>query len=447
MTTTDRVLPFVLEQSSTTGTGTFTLSGAALNYRTFLTAFGGSAIAIYTAASSDYSKWEIGYGTVTGATLTRTLLVSSTGALVNFSGSTPFNVYIGSMAYVVNSMLRSHYSTSRPGWLPTMTFWLKDAGSNNVEFYLWDGTSDRKFLTINTSTGTVTYVNTPTLTGANTFTGANEFQSSTLKLTFIDAAGFGPIFYIFHDSSSPAPNDASSIIFRFRNSAAATKELVTISAVLETATAAAENAVLALYATTAGAAVQEALIGGTTGGISMGSPTGGRLGVGKLNALELRKNNVEPLYDIDTVAILEERNTGGTDAGTFTSGAWRTRNLNTETSDADALVTLSSGAMTLGAGTYFFEWAACGHFCGLHQTKLRNTSDSTTVGIGTSADSVAVDDMTISSGWAKVTIATSKVFELQHRCQTTRLTDGLGKAVNFDENNVYARVSIRKLAA
>ena len=52
-------------------------------------------------------------------------------------------------------------------------------------------------------------------------------------------------------------------------------------------------------------------------------------------------------------AIIAEQQSAGTEAGTFTSGAWRTRSLNTEITDPDGIVSLSSNGFTLQAGTYF----------------------------------------------------------------------------------------------
>lgn len=74
----------VQETSSTTGTGTLTLSGAASGYQSFSSAIGNGNTTYY--AISNGTDWEVGVGTVGSGTLSRdTVLESSNaGSLVDF---------------------------------------------------------------------------------------------------------------------------------------------------------------------------------------------------------------------------------------------------------------------------------------------------------------------------------------------------------------------------
>lgn len=145
--------------------------------------------------------------------------------------------------------------------------------------------------------------------------------------------------------------------------------------------------------------------------------------------------------------ILEEQQTSGTNGGTFTSGADRTRTLNTEVRDFFDLCTLSSNQFTLGAGTYAIRWSAPAYQVNSHQTLLYNVTDTAEVKRGTNAVANAgSQSQSLSVGLAIVTIASSKAFELRHRCQTTRSTDGLGLAGSFG-TEVYSRVEITKIAS
>jgi hypothetical protein len=76
----------VRETSTTTGTGAFALAGAAPGFRTFASGIGANVTA-YVATSG--SQWEVGIGTVSGASLSRDTVQGSSNAgnRVSWSGS------------------------------------------------------------------------------------------------------------------------------------------------------------------------------------------------------------------------------------------------------------------------------------------------------------------------------------------------------------------------
>jgi len=84
----------VQETTTTTGTGTVTLAGAATGYQSFA-AVGDGNSTYYTIAGG--AEWEVGIGTYTssGTTLSRTTVISSSnsGSLVTFSAGTK-NVFV-----------------------------------------------------------------------------------------------------------------------------------------------------------------------------------------------------------------------------------------------------------------------------------------------------------------------------------------------------------------
>lgn len=144
--------------------------------------------------------------------------------------------------------------------------------------------------------------------------------------------------------------------------------------------------------------------------------------------------------------LIRDEKSSTTNGGTFTSGAWRTRDLNTKPVD-EIGVTLSSNQFTLPAGTYDIVARAPAYFINTHKARLRNITDGTTVDEGTSEKSN--DDSTFSETSqesvirTRFTINESKTFEIQHQCQTTGSTNGFGIATTFStDNEIYTTVEI-----
>jgi hypothetical protein len=79
----------VQETTTTTGTGSLTLAGATVGHLSFDDEIGEATECVYLIElASDPSVWEISKGTLTGTTLTRTLVKSSTGSLIDWAAGT-----------------------------------------------------------------------------------------------------------------------------------------------------------------------------------------------------------------------------------------------------------------------------------------------------------------------------------------------------------------------
>jgi hypothetical protein len=155
-------------------------------------------------------------------------------------------------------------------------------------------------------------------------------------------------------------------------------------------------------------------------------------------------------------AIIADVKASNADGGTFTTGDWRTRDLNTELADADGIVSISSNQFTLQAGSYLIIFSAQAHEPNSHQTRLYNVTTSANVQVGQSMYGGASHGVTTASrGVARVTISGSTVFEIQHRCASTKTTFGLGVGTsgNMDwggsaatDGAIYCTVEIYKEA-
>jgi hypothetical protein len=128
----------VKESSVTTGTGTFTLDGAAIGYQTFSSAIGNGNTCYYTIASQTLNEWEVGIGTVGAGTLARTTILSSSnaGSLVTFSASTKdvFVTYPSEVSvYASNSPTATYILTGQGVGTPPV--WAVNAGATADDAY------------------------------------------------------------------------------------------------------------------------------------------------------------------------------------------------------------------------------------------------------------------------------------------------------------------------
>ena len=148
------------------------------------------------------------------------------------------------------------------------------------------------------------------------------------------------------------------------------------------------------------------------------------------------------------VGYLKDVKTSGTAGGTFTSGSYQTRTLNTTEGDFGLFGTLSSNQFSLSAGTYEIEASAPGFAVDAHKAIIYNITDAATELLGTSefADNAgATAHSTISRISGEITITTNKTFEVRHRAQTTQATIGFGNASTFGDDELYSVVKIRKI--
>lgn len=148
------------------------------------------------------------------------------------------------------------------------------------------------------------------------------------------------------------------------------------------------------------------------------------------------------------VAFIKDEKAASTDGGTFTSGAWQTRDLNTLSGDIAAVgVTLSSNQFTLPVGKYVIEAQAPGFYCQLHKAKLYNTTDSLDAIIGSSELTATTTSESLTYSFVKgvLTLTKSTTFELQHQCSITRATDGFGQNSNFSVVEVYSQIKITRM--
>lgn len=188
----------VREQSTTTGAGTFTLTGAVVGFQTFSSAIGNGNTTYYTISNPGTTEWEVGVGTVSAGQLARTTILSSSnaGSLVNFSAGTKdvFVTYpaeksvnedvagtvnITTLAAGTISATGAITSTVTTGTAPLVIASITKVNNLNVD--LLDGADWAAPPSIGSGTANAAAFTTISATGDVTFsgTGATKLQAST----------------------------------------------------------------------------------------------------------------------------------------------------------------------------------------------------------------------------------------------------------------------------
>ncbi len=154
-------------------------------------------------------------------------------------------------------------------------------------------------------------------------------------------------------------------------------------------------------------------------------------------------------------AVICDEKSAGSNGGAFTSGSWQTRDLNTEITDVDGIVSISSNEFVLSTGSYLLKWSAPACQVDMHQTRLYDVTGTASIISGSSenAESTmtgypAEDNKvaTKSVGFARVTVGAgvTNTYKIEHRCFVTRSDHGLGVGGNFGELERFTIVEIYK---
>lgn len=136
----------------------------------------------------------------------------------------------------------------------------------------------------------------------------------------------------------------------------------------------------------------------------------------------------------DAYVCVRDKKAQNTHGGTFTQGAWQTRDINDEHADTTDICSLAANQITLAAGSYRCLIIAPALSVVRHQARLYNITDAAILLMGLSAfanlEHTSTSPATIQG---RFTLAATKVLEVQHRCETTGADFGFGIACNFTD--------------
>ena len=156
-------------------------------------------------------------------------------------------------------------------------------------------------------------------------------------------------------------------------------------------------------------------------------------------------SGVQGKFESALLHVRDEKsaNTGG---GTFTSGSFVTRTLNTVVTNEISGASLTSNQIILPSGTYFIEAFCSAEYVDGHKAKLRNITDSSDTVIGrTARASSSSVNSTTSHVIGRFTITAQK--HLNYNIVAKLLMGQvLEIQVNFSLTEVYAIAMIWKVA-
>lgn len=266
---------------------------------------------------------------------------------------------------------------------------------------------------------------TPSITTSATITATNDGATGALLTTQ-------------HISASPAASDViADLIVQGKDSAGNTDTYGNIQHIITDPTTTSEDSVWAFLTRVAGTLAERFRVGA---GLYMTGATGGDKGAGTVNATAVYANGARVGGAPD--AVLEDQKAAGTVGGNFVSGAWRTRDLNTEVRDPSGLVSISSNQFTPTVDGWV-EWAAPVYSVDTHKTRLFNVTDTTAAGVGSTSLSGSGNP-----GWSTggAPVVAGKAYQLEHQCTGSGGTSGFGSPSGFSSVEVYTRVMFWRTA-
>jgi hypothetical protein len=148
------------------------------------------------------------------------------------------------------------------------------------------------------------------------------------------------------------------------------------------------------------------------------------------------------------MAFLVDEKANNTNGGTFTSGAWRQRDLNTEYYDTIG-VTIVTNKFKLPVGTFYIDWSAPFASSANNQSRLWNVDDGVVVKYGQNQyGQLSYVGAGSSDGSATVatTIVLGTEFQIEHRCDNTYANTGFGHLTNYSNVCVFTTVKIMQIA-
>lgn len=164
------------------------------------------------------------------------------------------------------------------------------------------------------------------------------------------------------------------------------------------------------------------------------------------NNIYVDENGLISVDAINTVYFKDLKSIG-VGGGTFSSGSWRTRILNTVV-NPQPWASLNNNSFTLNVGSYIFNSITPAYRVGAHRSKLQSIVGNQVMLYGTSEYSSIASSTCQSSSHilGSFTLTAQTSFEVQHFCQTSHNSYGFGYPTNMSEyQEIYTTVKIIRI--
>lgn len=145
---------------------------------------------------------------------------------------------------------------------------------------------------------------------------------------------------------------------------------------------------------------------------------------------------------------IQETAASGTAGGTFTSGAWQTRAINSVVRDDIGGISISSSQFTLPAGLYEIDGVAVAHRVNQHMARIYDVDNAVPILYGMNAYAGFTSEaQTCSYIRGRFGLGEATTIEIQHRCASTRATDGFGSPLDHIYDEIYGSYVFHQLRA
>jgi hypothetical protein len=145
---------------------------------------------------------------------------------------------------------------------------------------------------------------------------------------------------------------------------------------------------------------------------------------------------------------VQDQKAAGTHGGTATSGAWRTRDLNTDVVNNISGASLTSNQISLPAGKYYVEGTTTAYRIGQSVARIFDVTGSELLVLSafTRVDTTVIASVLVPL-CGVFDIEETSVIELQHLFSTTRENNGLGDGIDIGQPyNVFSDLKFWKVA-